>query len=215
VGLRQSLQILLIEDNDDDAMRIGRELRKAGLRFQSHRVDREEHFLRELRERRPDVILSDHGLPSFDGFTALDIAQKQCPDVPFIFVTGTSDLRLIIEMIESGATDCVYKSRMSELAPAVTQAVRDVEEKRRRLAALPALASQPRDVQDAAPSVRQPLARPRSRLLCARCKRLRNEHGQWESIDLYLHHLEFSVSVGLCPDCAEARGLQTGPSTRG
>ena len=46
-------------------------------------------FLREIECRPPDVILSDHGLPSFDGFTALSIAREKCPDTPFIFVTGS------------------------------------------------------------------------------------------------------------------------------
>ena len=48
-------------------------------------------FLRELKKFHPAVILSDHGLPAFDGFTALSLAQKQAPDVPFIFVTGSVD----------------------------------------------------------------------------------------------------------------------------
>ena len=36
-----------------------------------------------------DLILTDYTLPSFDGLSALKIALEKCPDVPFIFVSGT------------------------------------------------------------------------------------------------------------------------------
>src|SRR5476649_1436847 len=49
--------------------------RRAGLQFQTKRVETKKDFLRELEQNAPDAILSDHGLPSFDGFAALAIAQ--------------------------------------------------------------------------------------------------------------------------------------------
>jgi hypothetical protein len=36
-----------------------------------------------------DLILADYSLSSFDGISALQLAMKACPEVPFIFVSGT------------------------------------------------------------------------------------------------------------------------------
>jgi PAS domain S-box-containing protein len=69
------------------------------------------------------VILSDHGLPSFDGFTALAIAQNILPDVPFIFVTGSLGEEMAIKALKTGATDFVLKHHLTTLPPAVHRAL--------------------------------------------------------------------------------------------
>ena len=71
------------------------------------------------------MILSDHGLPTFNGFEALAVARKECPDVPFIFVTGLMGEEKAIETFERGAIDYVLKSRLSKLVPVVQRAVRE------------------------------------------------------------------------------------------
>ena len=95
--------------------------------FRSKRVDTEEAFLHELEHNRPDVILSDHGLPSFDGFMALTIAREKCPEIPFIFVTGKLGEQIAIETLRNGATDYVLKSNLTKLAPTIERALREVE----------------------------------------------------------------------------------------
>src|SRR6266481_1957010 len=111
---------------------INHELRKGGLLFRAKRVETKEDFMHQLEEYPPDLILSDHGLPSFDGFTALALAGDKCPDVPFIFVTSALGEELTIATFESGATDYVLKHRLSNLAPAVQRALREAEERRKR-----------------------------------------------------------------------------------
>lgn len=125
--MRKEIHILILEDVAADVVRINHELRQAGMNFRSKRVERKADFLHELQHRRPDVILSDHGLPSFDGFTALAIARDKCPDIPFIFVTGSVGEEMAIETFKSGATDYVLKSQLSGLAPAVERALRESE----------------------------------------------------------------------------------------
>src|SRR5205814_269378 len=103
------------------------ELRKGGLRFSFACVDTREEFLQELSRAEPDIILSDHGLAAFDGFTALRLAKKKCPDVPFVFVTGALGEEFAIRTFESGATDYVLKHRLSELTPTVQRALHAAE----------------------------------------------------------------------------------------
>jgi light-regulated signal transduction histidine kinase (bacteriophytochrome) len=86
--------------------------------------------MEELERHPPDVILSDHGLPNFDGFTALAIARERCPQTPFIFVTGAMGEEVAIDSLRSGASDYVLKTRISNLVPAVKRALRRAEQRK-------------------------------------------------------------------------------------
>ena len=130
--VNKELRILILEDNASDVVLINRELRQSGLAFRSIRVETREAFIRELQEDPPDLIFSDHGLPTFNGFAALALAQLKCPEIPFIFVTGSAQEEMAVETFKKGATDFVLKGRMSNLAPAVQRALQLVEERARR-----------------------------------------------------------------------------------
>ncbi|MCX9010785.1 MAG: PAS domain S-box protein, partial [Candidatus Methanoperedens sp.] len=86
-------------------------------------------FQKELKDFSPDIILADYTLPVFDGCSALKIVKERCPDVPFIFVSGTIGEDCAIESLKGGATDYVIKDRISRLAPAVRRALNEVEER--------------------------------------------------------------------------------------
>jgi CheY-like chemotaxis protein len=137
--MNKQLRILVLEDMADDVLMIERELRKGGLVFHCKRVDTRQDFVRELHERTPDLVFSDHGLPSFDGLAALAVARQQCPEVPFIFVTGSPLEETAAETFEDGATDYVPKDRLSELVPAVRRALQLTDERARRQVAERAL----------------------------------------------------------------------------
>jgi len=132
--VNKELRILVLEDVADDVELINRELRKSGLAFRCKRVDTREDFVRELEHNPPDLIFSDHGLPTFHGFSALAIARNQCPDVPFIFVTGSQGEEMAAETFKGGATDYILKDRLSGLVPAVQRALHLGEERARRQA---------------------------------------------------------------------------------
>jgi len=126
------IRILILEDRAIDAELVEEELREAGIGFSSLRVDTRDAFQEALTEFGPHLILADYQLPSFDGLEALDIAQGQSPEVPFIFVSGVLGEELAIEMLHAGATDYVLKQRLSRLGPAVRRALAEVEERARR-----------------------------------------------------------------------------------
>jgi PAS domain S-box-containing protein len=117
----------MIEDEARDAELAQHTLRQGGFEFSFKRVDTEDGFLREIDEFKPNVILSDHGLPAFDGFSALTLAQQKCPDVPFIFVTGSLGEEMAIKALKSGATDFVLKHHLTTLPPALHRALNQAE----------------------------------------------------------------------------------------
>jgi len=130
--VKKDIRILLLEDNLADAELVRYALRDGGLNFTMSQVDSKAQYLKEVDENPPDIVLLDYALPDFDGFTALTIAQEKYPDIPFIFVTGTLGEEVVIEMLKSGATDYVLKTRLSRLVPAVQRALREASERAER-----------------------------------------------------------------------------------
>ena len=135
----KKLRVLILEDVPTDAEMMERELRQAGFKFVSRRVETKEAFLKELEDFAPDLILADYKLPSFDGLSALAIAQEKYPDIPFLLISGTVGEELAIETLKRGATDYVLKQRLSRLGPAVNRALKEVYERTERKRAEEAL----------------------------------------------------------------------------
>jgi CheY-like chemotaxis protein len=193
------IQVLIIEDVAADAVLVESELRKGGLTTHFRQVGSKEAFLQELQHDPPDIILSDHGLPSFDGFTALAITRDRCPEVPFIFVTDHLGEEKTIEAFESGAADCVLKNRLAKLVPAVQRALSAAEARRSRKEAE---GERERVILE----LREAVARTGdvSVLLpiCANCKRIRDTHDRWQQLETYLReHYDVEFTHGLCPTC--------------
>ena len=121
--------ILLLEDNPRDAELIEHALQRGTSGFRVEHADSRRAFIHCIKQRVPDLILSDFSLPTLDGYTALSIAQKKCPDVPFIFVSGTLGEETAIETLKQGATDYVLKAHLSRLVPSVQRALREAKER--------------------------------------------------------------------------------------
>jgi len=192
--------VLLIEDDPNDAYLIERELKREGLTFRPQRIATREEFLDVLARERPDIILADHGLPQFDGFSALAIAKERCADVPFLFVTGSMGEEIVIETLRCGATDYVLKHRLSKLAPAVERALREADERRKRQTAEAQREQLIVELQQALAKVK---ALSGLIPICSSCKKIRDDRGYWNRLEIYLQdHSQAKLTHGICPDCA-------------
>ncbi|MHB1105657.1 MAG: hybrid sensor histidine kinase/response regulator [Lutibacter sp.] len=129
--MNKNLKILILEDNQYDADLIQRELKKSGFRFTSEIVQTREEYENALDSFKPDIILSDYSLPSFDGLAAFHIKQKKSPDIPFIIVSGTIGEENVVELLKLGATDYVFKD-LGRLALAVRRALEEVAQQKER-----------------------------------------------------------------------------------
>jgi len=134
-----SVRILLLEDVPADAALIQRELTKAGLVFVSQQVDTRVAFEEALRIFAPDVILSDHGLPGFDGAAALQLVKERFPALPVILVTGSLNEETAVEFMKAGAADYVLKDHLTRLPQAIKRALRESRLREERELAVAAL----------------------------------------------------------------------------
>ena len=122
-GQRRSIDLIMVEDTAVDIELIADALREAGLELEVRRVDEEPSYCAALDERLPDAILADWTLPNFSGRRALEIARERCPEIPFIFVSGTISETFAIDALHKGAIDYVYKHQLQLLAPVLIRAV--------------------------------------------------------------------------------------------
>jgi len=125
----EKLRILNLEDVATDTELVQHVLHKEGFVFEMLRVDTKQGFITAIHDFKPDLILSDYALPSFDGLSALKIAREILPDIPFIFISGTLGEERAIETMRMGATDYVLKDRLSRLAPVVRRALLEAAER--------------------------------------------------------------------------------------
>jgi diguanylate cyclase (GGDEF)-like protein/PAS domain S-box-containing protein len=125
-------RVLIVEDVPVDAELMLYELQQARLCGQNLRVSDKAEYIAALRDFAPDVILSDHSLPSFDGQAALALRQQLCPDTPFIIVSGALGEERAVEILKAGATDYVLKHNLARLAPAVSRALSEAQAQRDR-----------------------------------------------------------------------------------
>ena len=130
--MKSPLHILHLEDNPKDAELIQAILETEGILSHVTRVDTQADFFASLEQGGFDLILTDYTLPSFDGLSALKIALEKCPDVPFIFVSGTLGEEVAIEALKIGATDYILKQRLPRIVPSVHRALREAKERGER-----------------------------------------------------------------------------------
>ncbi|HVH90274.1 MAG TPA: GAF domain-containing protein, partial [Candidatus Acidoferrum sp.] len=142
--MKSPLRILHLEDNPNDADLIQAVLETEGIVSHVTRVETEPDFLASLEQGGLDIILADYTLPSFDGLSALKITLEKCPDVPFIFVSGTLGEEVAIDALKIGATDYILKERVSRIVPSVHRALREAKERAERKRAEALLAGEKR-----------------------------------------------------------------------
>lgn len=128
----QTLKILMLEDNNDDAELIVRTLKKEKFSFQYQRVETRDEFNDAFNTLAPDIVLSDHGLPGFNSLDALKICLREKNPTPFILVAGALSDDLV-DCLREGAADYVLKSNLAKLPRAIRKVVEKKQKEENRL----------------------------------------------------------------------------------
>lgn len=121
--MEESLKILMLEDSPEDTELISRVLQKSGMKFSRKVVDTQTEFEEALAAFRPNVILSDHGIPQFNSKEALNISRRAGLECPFILVTGTVSEEFAAQCIVDGADDYILKGNLTRLPSSINNAL--------------------------------------------------------------------------------------------
>ncbi len=127
-------KILIVEDVQVVADLQILMLIRAGIAFESRRVETAEDFARQIELAVPDAILYSASMPHFSGFVASAKAQSLCPDTPFIFVSGTHSEETAAETRKRATTDSVYTTSLADLPATFDRAIKEAEERKKRKA---------------------------------------------------------------------------------
>ncbi|GIF00580.1 response regulator [Paractinoplanes rishiriensis] len=133
------VHVLVVDDNDDDAILIARQLTRAGLRVDHVRADTAAGVAAALDKRLPDVVICDYNMPVFRAEEALEQVRAYDADVPVLLVSGQVGEETAAAMMRAGARDFVLKDRLTRLAPAVQRELHEAAERRQRRRAEAAL----------------------------------------------------------------------------
>lgn len=129
------MELLLIEDNEDDAFFIINCLESAGMSVRASVMCSEEQVRSALFEKEWDVIICDHMVPGFSSTRALQLLQELNVEIPVLVVSGNMGEELAVTAIKAGAFDYVMKDKLARLPSAVANALKSYElSKKERLA---------------------------------------------------------------------------------
>src|SRR5918998_1428851 len=131
---RTRLRVLIVEDSEDDALLLLRELRLGGYEPASaERVDTPEAMRWALAEGEPwDVVLSDWRMPRFSATEALAMLRATNSEAPFVIVSGKVGEEAAVEAMRSGAHDYVMKGNLARLCATVERGLQEAETRRER-----------------------------------------------------------------------------------
>ncbi|MEO5889493.1 MAG: ATP-binding protein [Ferruginibacter sp.] len=123
----KKIKILHLEDVESDADLVKRILKKGNIESEILVVDTKEAYVAAIIEFAPDVILSDHTLPSFNSADALNIFLQSGMKIPFILVTATVSEEYAVSVIKAGANDYVLKDHLEKLPAAIVNSIDKIE----------------------------------------------------------------------------------------
>jgi DNA-binding NtrC family response regulator len=118
-SMDRPLRILIVEDDEVDAEIIAHQIRQAGYRLATERVDTRDAMIGALDRQEWDVILADYNMPRFSVPAALVLLEERNLDLPFIIISGYIDEAVAAWAMEMGADDFVPKNNLSRLVPVI------------------------------------------------------------------------------------------------
>jgi len=129
----KKIRVLIIEDNEDDAVLIVNSLKEADYDPEFLIVDTIQELIKSLQTRTWDCVLSDYSLPTFNGLQSLIEFQKFNLTIPFIIVSGAIGEELAVKVMKAGASDFVNKNNLKFLVPIIEDRLLIAENRRQQI----------------------------------------------------------------------------------
>jgi len=130
--MNATLRLLLIDDSDDDARLILRELRKGGYNPEWERVCDRSSLEQSLKTKAWDLVICDHIMPGFTSLEAIDTIRKCGLELPILVVSGVAPEELVTSVMRAGAHDFISKNNLLRLVPVVERELREASAHKER-----------------------------------------------------------------------------------
>jgi len=124
------LRALIVEDSEDDMFFTVQELTRGGFDPECERVETLTAMDSALARQIWDVVISDHSMPGFTSFQALDLLKLRQYDIPFIIVSGAIGEEMAVKAMKAGANDYVMKNALGRLVPSIERELIDASNRR-------------------------------------------------------------------------------------
>lgn len=111
--MSDTINILIIDDDDIDRMSVRRHLKSAGIQVNATEASDGRSGLELLKQKDFDCAFLDYFLPDSDGLSMLKEAREAGVETPIIMLTGHGDERVAVEMMQAGASDYIPKGEMA------------------------------------------------------------------------------------------------------
>ncbi|MBM4240901.1 MAG: PAS domain S-box protein [Euryarchaeota archaeon] len=127
-----SLKVLVVEDSEDDAILLLRELRLGGFDPNFRQVYTPKDMENALTQQSWDIVIADYVMPNFSGLDALEKLKESGLDLPFIIVSGKIGEDILVEAMKAGAHDYIKKDNLSRLIPAINRELKEAKVRKKR-----------------------------------------------------------------------------------
>jgi DNA-binding NtrC family response regulator len=98
--------LFIVDDEEIARAGVALALKKT---YTVHGYGTAEDAIAALREKQPDLVLLDIGLPGMSGIEALQIIKTDFPDVLVIMITAYEDVQTVVSAMKLGAYDYIVK----------------------------------------------------------------------------------------------------------
>lgn len=129
---QETLHILLVEDDPDDAFLVKRFMDAFSGPVEMEQVVRVAAALERLEHNNIDLILLDLGVPDSSGLDTFRRVRHRAPETPIIILTGDDDGLLADDAMKLGAEDYLVKGEIDghQLTRSVSYAIERVRRRR-------------------------------------------------------------------------------------
>ncbi|MBA2540563.1 MAG: response regulator [Deltaproteobacteria bacterium] len=153
--MKRKLRLLVVEDSDEDAFRLLRELERT-YDIEHRQVWTREDTRAALREPW-DVVISDWSMPEFSGREAFSMVRDAGLDLPFVIVSGTIDEDIAVDALTAGVHGFISKGQLARLVPTIDRELREVTQRQRQREAEAEVIRQAREIERSARLLRSVL----------------------------------------------------------
>ena len=130
----EPLHVLVVEDSEDDALLLLRELERDGFEPQFQRVQTASEMRAALGSQSWHAVISDYSLPDFSAPAALEVLRESGNDLPFIVTSGTVGEDVAVATMKAGAHDYLPKGNLRRIGQAIRREMREAEIRRQNRA---------------------------------------------------------------------------------